>query len=440
MGETRQGRADVRRSHAVPVTRDDLDAEVLHAVRRAARIRQAFYVLVLAVALVGQVTGAAQALGIPLAVAVPAVATLELGGVVVMADADVRRRLGERALASRLLSAAIAAAAVTFNWTAHPDHLLGGFYAGMSALGYLVWLIHAGNQRRDRLRATGNLPPTPPAYEIVGHWIRHPAITLRARTIAKTDGLDLYGSLKEARTAITREHRNSAIARLLHRKIRANLDATSADIAVRVYDLDEIAARLTAAADYHGLTALLATDLTPARIAAATPAGRRRRRCHGHADTTRAAEPSVSPSTISAPTTADTSEDGGREPPPGRLPEPTPDDEQQPPAECHDGALPSCAPPPHEPAGAYPQGRSESGRDAAEEGRESEVPQGTAEAVAYWLRREPDMDLELLAEKVGRSRRSVYRYLPADYPRRPGIARERTRQQPGPARRAGQRE
>ncbi|MEU7617251.1 hypothetical protein AB0B27_14325 [Micromonospora rifamycinica] len=424
------------------MTRDDLDVEVLHALRRATRTRQAFYVLVLVVALIGQVTGAAQALGIPLAVAVPAVATLELGGVVVMADADLRRRLGERALASRLLSAAIAAAAVTFNWTAHPDHLLGGFYAGMSALGYLVWLIHAGNQRRDRLRATGNLPPTPPAYEIVGHWIRHPTVTLRARTIAKTHGLDLYESLKEARTAITREHRNTAIARLLHRKIRANLDAITADIAVRVYDLDEIAARLTATADYHGLTTLLATDLTPARIAATTPAGRRRRRCHSHSDTTRAAEPSVSPFTISAPPTADTSEDGGREPPPppGRTSELTPDDEQQPPAECHVGVPPSCVPPPDEPAVAYPQGRGGSGRDAAGKGGEPEVPQGTAEAVAYWLRREPDITPELLAEKVGRSRRSVYRYLPADYPRRPGIARERTRQQPGPARRAGQRE
>ncbi|SCF42739.1 hypothetical protein GA0070216_115116 [Micromonospora matsumotoense] len=397
----------------------------------------------LAVALAGQVTGAAQALGIPLAVAVPAVATLELGGVVVMADADVRRRLGERAIASRLLSAAIAAAAVTFNWTAHPQHLLGGFYAGMSALGYLVWLIHAGNQRRDRLRATGNLPPTPPAYEIVGHWIRHPALTLRARTIAKTDGLDLYESLKEARTAITREHRNTAIARLLHRKIRTNLDATTADIAVRVYDLDEIATRLTNTADYHGLTTLLATDLTPERIIAANAAGCRPRwrRRQGHTKTARVAQPSESPPVASAPPAADPPEDGGQEPQSQREPEPITDNAQHLLATRHDGVpARSPAPPPDEPIVVHSAGRSESGSDAAGDHEASAIPQGTAEAVAYWLRKEPNMDPELLAERIGKSLRSVYRHLPPDYPRRPGIARDRTRQHARPVRRAGQRE
>lgn len=437
---TGQGRADVRRSHAVPVTRDDLDAEVLHALRRATRTRQAFYVLVLAVALIGQVTGAAQALGIPLAVAVPAVATLELGGVVVMADADVRRRLGERALASRLLSAAIAAAAVTFNWTAHPDHLLGGFYAGMSALGYLVWLIHAGNQRRDRLRATGNLPPTPPAYEIVGHWIRHPALTLRARTIAKTHGLDLYESLTEARTAITREHRNTAIARLLHRKIRTALDPTTADIAVRVYDLDEIATRLTATVDHHGLTALLATDLTPERIIAANAADRRPRwrRRQGHTNPATIAQPSESPPAASAQPAADTPAHG-QEPQSQREPEPITDNAQHMPAANHD-AVPARPPAlsPEEPIVVHSADRSESGSDAAGDDETPATPPGTAEAVAYWLRREPNMDPELLAERIGKSLRSVYRYLPADYPRRPGIARNRARPRPRPVRRAGQ--
>ncbi|MEU9507140.1 hypothetical protein AB0D32_12755 [Micromonospora sp. NPDC048170] len=416
------------RRNTVPVTHENLDTEVRKAVRHATRTRQAFYVLVLAVALVGQVTGAAQALDIPLAVAIPAVATLELGGVVVMADADVRRRLGERALASRLLSAAIAAGAVTFNWAAHPEHLLGGFYAGMSALGYLVWLIHAGNQRRDRLRATGNLPPAPPAYELVGHWIRHPAVTLRARTIAKADGLDLYESQRRARAALARENRNAAIARVLHRRIRAALDTTTADIAVQVYDLDEIAARLSATADYNGLTTLLAADLAPERIITANNAGRRRRWCRreGYAETPRAAEPTAS---SPPPPAQSAAADGWR----ARMSEPTRDQEitcgdQHLPAESHDGVSPL-----DEPTAANPAAESASGKDNADNGGKSEVPQGTAEAVAYWLRKEPNMDPELLAEKVGRSLRSVYRYLPADYPRRPGIARERTRRHTGPA-------
>lgn len=254
-------------------------SDLLKAIRDVATLRQAFYVLVLLIALVGQVTGAVRTLDIPVFVAIPAVAALELGGVVVMANADVRRRLGERALASRVLSAGIAAGAVTFNWFAHPDSLEGGFYAGMSALGYLVWLMHAGNQRRDRLRATGDLPPTTPAYEVVGHWLRHPVITARARSIAKADGLDLYDSPKAARAEIQREHRDAAIAKVLHAKIKQAVDPATAEIAVQVYDLEEIAARLAATADYNGLTALLAADLIPEHILAAGSAdGRRRRR------------------------------------------------------------------------------------------------------------------------------------------------------------------
>src|SRR5437763_13058438 len=108
-----------------PLAEGELDDDLKKAVRRIAWIRQGFYVVVLLVALTGQVSGAVEALGIPLAAAIPAVAALELGGIVVLANADVRRRLGERAVASRLLSVAIAAGAVTFNWLAHADHLLG---------------------------------------------------------------------------------------------------------------------------------------------------------------------------------------------------------------------------------------------------------------------------------------------------------------------------
>ncbi|MDG4817013.1 MULTISPECIES: hypothetical protein [unclassified Micromonospora] len=418
------------------MTRDDLDADVLKAVRRAAWTRQAFYALVLAVALIGQVTGAAQTLDVPLIIAIPAVATLELGGVVVMADANVRRRLGERALASRLLSAAIAASAVTFNWAAHPDHLLGGFYAAMSALGYLVWLLHAGNQRRDRLRATGNLPPTPPAYEVIGHWLRHPAITLRARTIAKADGLDLYDSLRHARATIEREHRNAAIAKVLHRKIRAALDTTTADIAVRVYDLDEVADRLTATADYNEITNLLAADLTPKRIITADNArGRRWLSREGHVPAPRAPEPRSFPPSPSSWLTAATSADEQQvsEPEPDRSPVPDPKDEQPLQAESRSSVPPQAVPAADEAIGA-------DGRDVAGDDEVPDVPRETREAVAYWLRREPDIEPERIAERIGKSLRSVYRYLPPDYPRRPGIARQRTRRHLGPARQNSQRE
>ncbi len=265
----------------LPVAEGELDASLVRSVRRASWMRQGFYVVVLIVAMAGQVTGAVEALHIPLVAAVPAVAALELGGIVVLANADVRRRLGERAIASRLLSVAIAAWAVAFNWLAHGNHLLGGFYAGMSALGYAVWLMHTENQRRDRLRAKGDLPPTTPAYEIWSHWLRHPLLTMRAKSLAKEDPrLGLYASIAAARAEVRRERRTAAIAKVLHRKIRAAVDPTTADIAVQVYDLDEIAGRLADRADYGGLTALIAADLTPARLAINGPVVGARPRGH----------------------------------------------------------------------------------------------------------------------------------------------------------------
>ncbi|WP_244235851.1 hypothetical protein [Micromonospora inaquosa] len=432
-----------------------MDADLATAVRQAAWIRQVFYVLVLLVALVGQVTGAVQTLGVPVAVAVPAVAALELGGVVVMTNADVRRRLGERAIGSRLLSAAIAAGAVTFNWAAHPDHLAGGFYAGMSALGYLVWLMHAGNQRRDRLRVTGGLPPTPPAYEAFGHWICHPIVTSRARSIAKADGLDLYESLAVARTAIARRRRDTAIAKVLHRKIRTAVDPTTADIAVHVYDLDEIAARLAATADYNGLTTLLAADLAPERIMTAHRFRHRRHwfRRERLADAPPAPEPAPSPPRATNASVADTPRDNRQEPKPEPAENlaPAPRSHQQI-AESRD-AGPLEALSQDDPGVAGPADRTMDDKDVlganadeeadrgdqgaavddASDDEESEVPRGTAQAVAYWLHKEPNLDPELLAERIGKSLRSVYRYLPPDYPRRPGIARRRTRRQPGPA-------
>jgi hypothetical protein len=256
----------------LPVAEGELDAHLVRSVRRASWMRQGFYVVVLAVAMAGQVTGAVEALHIPLIAAVPAVGALELGGIVVLSNADVRRRLGERAIASRLLSVAIAAWAVAFNWLAHSNHLLGGFYAGMSALGYAVWLMHTENQRRDRLRAKGDLPPTTPAYELWSHWLRHPLLTMRAKSLAKANPrLGLYDSISAAKAEVKRERRTAAISKVLHRKIRAAVDPTTADIAVAVYDLDEIAVRLTNGADYAGLTSLIAADLTPARLAVDPP-------------------------------------------------------------------------------------------------------------------------------------------------------------------------
>lgn len=240
--------------------------------KAAGRLGAAFYTAVLAVAWVGQTLAAVNWLGVHWLIAAAAVSALELGGVTLAARADYRRRLNETALGARLLSAGVAAFAVVFNWLGHAeDRRQALFFAGMSALGYLVWLINAGDRRRDQLRAEGKLPPPPPSYER-WQWVRHPLVTWRARTMAKADPtLGTYGSLAVARRTVRVERRTHAIAKVLRRKLTATVDRTTADIAVNVYDLDEIAARLAAQADYDHLTALVAADLTPDRLTAQQP-------------------------------------------------------------------------------------------------------------------------------------------------------------------------
>jgi hypothetical protein len=226
----------------------------------------AFYAAVALIALAGQTGAAVEWLHWYLPFALAAVASVEFGGIVLSAYADHRRRLGERAYAARALSAAVAAGAVAVNWLGHHDHLQGGFFAGMSALGYLVWLLHSGARRRDQLRAVGDLPPVAPVYG-AWSWLRHPGLTRQARALALADpALGLYGSLSAARTAVRTERRQAAIAALLRRKLAAGRDPLAAEIATSVYDLDEIAARLAAGADYDGLTGLIAADLNPDRL------------------------------------------------------------------------------------------------------------------------------------------------------------------------------
>jgi hypothetical protein len=231
---------------------------------------RAFYVVVLGVALTGAGQAATDWLGWWVPFAFAAVAAVELGGVVLSMHADARRQLGERALAARLLSAAVATGAVAANWFGHKAQLgQAAFFAGMSALGYGVWLIDSAARRRDALRRAGKLPPTAPVFGAV-RWLRHPWLTRRARQLALArPDLGLYGSVDAAKADVRAERRQAAISAALREKITATVNPTMATIAVNTFDLDEIARRLASNADYDGLTALLAADLTPATLTAA---------------------------------------------------------------------------------------------------------------------------------------------------------------------------
>lgn len=227
-----------------------------------------FYGAVLTIALTGAGLAARDWLGWPAPLAFIAVACVELGGVTLSVYADSRRQLGERALSARLLSAAVAVGAVAVNYFGHKDETGPAiFFAGMSALGYLFWLIDSGARRRDALRRAGKLPPTPPVFGLV-RWLRHPWLTRRARHLALVDpALGLYGSLAAAGAEVRAERRQSAISAELRTMIAAAAGPTMATVAVNTFDMDEIARRLAANADYDGLAARLAAQLTPAALA-----------------------------------------------------------------------------------------------------------------------------------------------------------------------------
>jgi hypothetical protein len=133
-----------------------------------------------------------------------------------------------------------------------------------------VWLLHSAARRRDQLRAQGRLRDTGPEYGW-WQWARHPVITRRARALAlRHPDLGLYGSLDRAADDQRRERRNRALSRALRRQVRRAAGRNRARIAELTYDMNEIAARLAAGADYDGLTALVAAGLTPERLAAAS--------------------------------------------------------------------------------------------------------------------------------------------------------------------------
>jgi hypothetical protein len=233
--------------------------------RTADRLASGFYGVVAVASLAGATQAATTWLGWGTIPAAAAVGAVELGGVALSAIADQRRRLGETALGARVLSAATAGGAVAFQLAGHHG-LSRWFFGGLSALGYGVWLIHSGNRRRDALRAAGKAADTAPAYGLV-RWLRRPWLTRRARALALADPtLGLHGSITAAAEQVRAERRRAAIATALRRKLTAGRDRVSATIAVNTYDLDRVAQAIANTADYDGLAALLAADLTPTAL------------------------------------------------------------------------------------------------------------------------------------------------------------------------------
>lgn len=229
----------------------------------------AFYVAMAGLALYGQSDGLMTWLNVPRPVAIGIGLAVELLAAVLLGFADWRRTdRGEQAIAARALSVSVALGVAALNFYGHETSLgQRMLFTGASLAGYAVWTLHTNARRRDALRNAGRLAAQPPVFGFAV-WLRAPKVVWRARQLAIADpGLTVTGALTQARTDLTTEARQKAIAAALRRKLAKSLDPASADIAMVSYDLDEVAARLAKTVDYGRLTGLLAADIHPDRIA-----------------------------------------------------------------------------------------------------------------------------------------------------------------------------
>lgn len=272
-----------------PAGTSAIDVQLERDVRSTAQIRGVFYAVVLLTALGGQASGAVEVFEIHPLIAVPIVGALELGGMVWLRNSEVRRRLGETALISRIGSAVIAIGAAAWCWTSHSDHRWGAFFAGMSLLGYGTYLMSSENKRRDRLRAKGQMEAPAPVYGLF-QWLTHPWLTRRARLLAmasaakraaeinlardrnehpaiSTEVLGRMASLAAAREQVRAERREAGLAKAVEERIEKTAGKGMAKIAVATYDMEEIAKRLKRTADYDGIAALLGRELTADKLA-----------------------------------------------------------------------------------------------------------------------------------------------------------------------------
>lgn len=236
--------------------------------KMSGRTNRAFYLVVLLVSLTGAGMAAAGWLDWYAPFAFAAVGAVEMGGVALSVHADERRRLGERAIAARLLSGAVAAGAVAVNWFGHAEHLgQAAFFAGMSALGYLVWLIDSSARRRDWLRKAGMLDAPAPVYGLV-QWVRHPGLTRQAKALALADpSLGRLGSLAKAREDARTEVRRAVISAAVREGMARRHGEGQGTLSIHVFDLEKVARLLEAQADYDGLIEILREELAPERVA-----------------------------------------------------------------------------------------------------------------------------------------------------------------------------
>jgi hypothetical protein len=223
-------------------------------------------------ALIGQVWAALDHIPFPIGwpvlvralVMAPALAVIELGGVATSHQADLRRRLGEQAYGYRALSFMAAAVAAGVNLLGHWGQWFPAVgFTGLSIFAYCSWLMQSAAQRRDTLRAAGQMATTAPVFGPI-QWVLQPKLTWRSRTLAISESLGRTESLKLAEEQIRAEMRKRALVAML-RKVMKNQkkDANAARIALATIDYDRLAASLQERTNYDLWTNHFSADLIP---------------------------------------------------------------------------------------------------------------------------------------------------------------------------------
>lgn len=202
-----------------------------------------FYLVCASISIIGNSQAAEGWLTWPLPFAFLAVSAVEFGGVVLSMHADKRRELGEKATATRVLSAVVALGAVLGATLGHIEKPgQAAFFGGMSALGYAVYLIHSGAKRRDALRARGELPEPGPQYGPL-QWIRHPLITAEARALDRGTDDRIAASLSGARAERRNAKARSAAERIARKLMEEKVGKDEAALMLTIVPFDGVVER-----------------------------------------------------------------------------------------------------------------------------------------------------------------------------------------------------
>lgn len=242
-------------------------------------LRVFFYLVMLAVAGVGQATGLINLLNWPTLLAVPVVGVFELFAVVILHEADERRRIGERASGLLILAFCVAGFVLTLQALGHWDRPVFAFmFCGASGSAFAYYVIRMENRRRDRQYAeSGEDPVADPRFGW-RRWRTDPGLCREARHIFRTTKhpdrksplgwrrLTAEECLERARLARLTRERQAHLLRLAKTEMAAVYGDALTDLMMTTIDPDEAARHLADLIDVRAQMAVFARRADPALL------------------------------------------------------------------------------------------------------------------------------------------------------------------------------